>query len=183
MSARGEEGGREGEGKEGETRCGTHSLSMGHSHSLGREGNSAAVLNPANWRNSTTEPPPPLHPPISPCAPCRSPAPCRCPCLYSPPTSRRTFGGGPSLSHSRLVARERRITRRSSIYGCQIDFCNGDFTERAPRSKIHAPRRCLKDTQRRAIIRRGTWEGVLLHACAHVGLNSLRALRVSIAPR
>lgn len=34
-----------------ETRCGTHSLSMGHSHSPGREGNLAAVLNPANWRN------------------------------------------------------------------------------------------------------------------------------------
>lgn len=42
--------------RNGETRCGTHSLSMGHSHSLDREGNSAAVLNPANWRNSTTEP-------------------------------------------------------------------------------------------------------------------------------
>lgn len=34
-----------------ETRCGTHSLSMGHSHSPGREGNLAAVLNPANWPN------------------------------------------------------------------------------------------------------------------------------------
>lgn len=34
-----------------ETRCGTHSLSMGHSHSPDREGNLAAVLNPANWRN------------------------------------------------------------------------------------------------------------------------------------
>lgn len=31
------------------TRCGTHSLSMGHSHSLEWEGNLAAVLNPANW--------------------------------------------------------------------------------------------------------------------------------------
>jgi len=58
---RGTEGGRE-----GETRCGTHSLSMGHSHSLGREGNSAAVLNPANWRNSTTGATSVvLHPPIS----------------------------------------------------------------------------------------------------------------------
>lgn len=34
-----------------ETRCGTHSLSMGHSHSPGREGNLAAVLNPANRPN------------------------------------------------------------------------------------------------------------------------------------
>lgn len=48
--------------RDGETRCGTHSLSMGHSHSLDREGNSAAVLNPANWRNSTTERPPPALP-------------------------------------------------------------------------------------------------------------------------
>lgn len=48
--------------RNGETRCGTHSLSMGHSHSLDREGNSAAVLNPANWRNSTTEPPLPALP-------------------------------------------------------------------------------------------------------------------------
>lgn len=61
---RGRDEGRDGveRRRNGETRCGTHSLSMGHSHSLDREGNSAAVLNPANWRNSTTEPPPPALP-------------------------------------------------------------------------------------------------------------------------
>lgn len=59
---RGTKGGRVKRRRNGETRCGTHSLSMGHSHSLDREGNSAAVLNPANWRNSTTEPPLPAPP-------------------------------------------------------------------------------------------------------------------------
>lgn len=109
--------------RNGETRCGTHSLSMGHSHSLDREGNSAAVLNPANWRNSTTEQPPRArftllslrvlsHPPVT--------LPITFPFL---PTRLH----GPSLS---LPSLERCITRRSSIYGYGIDFCNGDFTAR-----------------------------------------------------
>lgn len=127
---RGWRGGRRRRRRDGETRCGTHSLSMGHSHSLDREGNSAAVLNPANWRNSTTEPPLPALPSylLELCP--------RIPPYYFPPSFRRAFAG-PSLS---LPSPKRCITRRSStdtesIFAMMIS----PRGSRSNRSKIHAP--------------------------------------------
>jgi len=92
---------------------------MGHSHSLDREGNSAAVLNPANWRNSTTEPPPLALPSYH-----SKSTPVSLPITFPFLPSRLR---GPSLS---LPSPEHCITRRSSIYEYGIDFCNGDFTVR-----------------------------------------------------
>lgn len=115
--ARGVEGEQGQEG--GETRCGTHSLSMGQlSLSLGREGNSAAVLNPANWRNSihrraisarSASPATPIS--LPPRRPLSIP-----PLLLSPPSFRRK--GNLSLSP------ERCITRRvcGNIYGYESIF-------------------------------------------------------------
>lgn len=100
-----------------ETRCGTHSLSMGHSHSPGREGNLAAVLNPANWRNyrphlcswSLQLPLPPLfYRPSLTLFPRPSPLPAFFPSHAFPPTTTlrfRAFGTLPlSIDRSAFVS-------------------------------------------------------------------------------
>lgn len=126
-------------GREGETRCGTHSLSMGHSHSLGREGNSAAVLNPVNWRNSTTGATSVvLYPPTSGAV---SLFLSLSPSLFLPmyllpitfPFLLTRSLRGPSLS---LPSPERCITQRSSIYGYGSIFAMV-ISPRPNRSKIH----------------------------------------------
>lgn len=95
-------------------RCGTHSLSTGNSHSLGREGNSAAVLNPANWRNSvrpaTSVVRARLSPPLS-------------LAVTFPPFSARLRG---PPRHSPIVVRSPH--HATEYLWIRIDFCNGDFT-------------------------------------------------------
>lgn len=137
------QGGREGESKEGETRCGTHSLSMGHSHSLGREGNSAAVLNPANWRNSTNQATSASLPSYLSALPglllsCSPGVP---PFTFPLPFGAPSAAGPLCHSRRRASAASRDavvFTDTESIFAMVISPLS-----RSNRSKIHAPRRVV----------------------------------------
>lgn len=147
------------ERRNGETRCGTHSLSMGHSHSLDREGNSAAVLNPANWRNSTTEPPLPALPSylLELCP--------RIPTYYFPlPFDAPSLGPLCHSGHPNAVSRDAVVfTDTESIFAMVIS----PRGSRSNRSKIHAPAFVSRAPSGNSM---GTRENIV-HLCAR-RLNS-----------